>query len=365
MVQGPTKSTGLNRIKVPSVKTTPGPDIGITRVPNFFRQATIAVSNQAKVNALEGVTLLKAIVLRVEESSERPSGLGAASDEILMSQEYGITDFKKIVRFRGYIPELFPYPVPKSFDDHRRIDKFPIFSSGDETLPEPTPGDIVVIGFENLEELSGGTYLGMAAPGAGQKKVSAQPGKCPPPKVMSKGPKGRLGGNQGAAAHTGLTGTHARLRITPRRCVMFGGNAIIENIGGYLENYLFSKGWTLVDEEGKLSDVELTNVPKLPSKRYAITRPATPFSDWILTADSAPFSGQRFEDVRKALRTHPDLVIFSFDGFGDYFQSVITNVETKAAAPGLMKKITAQFVSAVRQQAVSYTHLTLPTILRV
>ena len=146
-------------------------------------QSAIATNNQAKTNAMDGVTTLKAIVLRVEESSDKPSNNPAiAHEEHFLKEDFGITDFKKMIRFRGYIPELFPYPKPTSFSDNKRINRFPLFSAPiGPGIEEPSAGDIVLVTFENMENLSGGVYLGMAQPAAGSKRTNAIPDKCPPP----------------------------------------------------------------------------------------------------------------------------------------------------------------------------------------
>lgn len=363
----------LNDIKSPA-PTNPEPDSGAAGTSSFFKQSVIATNNQAKTNALDGVSTLKAIVLRVEQSSEKPATDPAiAHEEHFLKEDFGITDFKKMIRFRGYIPELFPYPKPTSFSDDKRINKFPLFSAvvgpGKE---EPSPGDIVLVTFENMESLSGGIYLGMAQPAAGAKKTSGIPGKCPPPKVASKGPKGRIGGSQGTAAHTGIKHARARLRITPRRCVIFGAFASgatqgvhdTVGIGSKIEHYLFSKGWTMINDEGTPSDIKYDKLPTYDDYAYSIqvTGYDKPLSWWITPTepytlgyipDQAPdlFEQGGFGLVRKALRSKPDLVVFSFEGFGDYVAKLASDPKTKNEVPGVMLKTTAQFVTAVRREA--------------
>jgi len=396
MPQGPPdlKYGELNNVRTPEVRTNPVQDHGTQGTGNIFRKAVIAADNSAKTDSTAGLGPLVAVVLKVIQSGDKPAtNPHAAKEEWMLKEKLGITDTKSIVRFYGMIPELYTYPVPRSFEDHRRIERFPIFTTGDETLPVPSPGDYVVVGFESLENLSGGRYFGMAAPGVGQKKIDSKPKACPPPKVKGKGPKGKIGGIQHQAAHTGIKKPRSRLRISPRKCVAFGGNAIAGPIGSKIFGYMFSKGWTFISDLGTSSDVYLHDVPLKDQTKFIATGDgpggerfliapknplmATPLPAWTRLrwadtgnegetnmtgfentpvalslndgignerADQAPL----LSTVKYALRFRPDLVVFSFDGFGKYVERLQGDPVTAMAVPGLMKKTTAQFVNAVR-----------------
>ena len=395
MPQGPPKLGygELNDVRTPTVRTTPVQPHGNEGGTSILRMAAITADNAARTDAVANLGPIKAIVLKVIQSSEKPAtNPDVAKEEWMLNEKIGVTDAKKIVRFHAMVPELFTYPVPRSYEDHVRIDRYPVFSSGDETLPVPNPGDVVIVGFENLEELSGGRYFGFAAPAVGQQSIDSKPKPCPPPNIKAKGKKGALGGIQHPAQHTGIKGARARLRYTPRKCVAFGGNAISGQIGNKLFGYLFSKGWTFISDLNTTSEAYLHSVPIAENidaalgggdgshgERFLISprdpKFVTPLSAWCRThhpdgkpgpqnmtsfeqssvasqltdvkADQAPL----LSAVKDALRSRPDMVLFSFDGFGKYVESVAFDQNKAAALEGLMKKITAQFVHQVRKLA--------------
>lgn len=111
------------------------------------------IGNNFKTDALKAVGRMKAVVLRVENSTAEP-GEWWSSDLTLDSAG---DDF---VRIKARIPELHPFPIPESNTDHKIINLYPTFKAQSKNIAKPNPGDLVWVDFGNRETQEDPIYVG-------------------------------------------------------------------------------------------------------------------------------------------------------------------------------------------------------------
>ena len=246
--------------------------------------------------------IMRGIVLSVEtlESTSNNSQAPNTLETILNSGLLKNTDGLKIVSIRARIPELHrSLPIPSGPDDIDNIKVYPIFTSLDNIAGNETYGigDIVNLDYENRKSKTGGILLGPIIRAIPQNVTNIS---CNATYVASPGGQA-LGTTPNALGHTGEKSAPLRSRDSRKSVAIIGSNGIGGKFGEMIEDYFYSKGYSIVGKSG-YSPVERKNNS---GGNFRIVQTGLTLPDQIL--------GTGFSDLSFTFKEKPDVIEFQYD----------------------------------------------------